>query len=388
MKWRVTIGVLMVLSVAVAGLSWIWASVAGARSKVLQLHGVVEIQEVRLASKQGGRIKDVLVAEGNWVEPGQRLVVLEAPELKARKGQQEAQLANILAELEKARNGPRTEEKEAAAEAAEAAEARWKRLKTGFREEEKRQAKSDLDAAEADLKLAEEELARADRLVRQKMISAAEFDQYHANYDRARGRAAAARARFEMMKAGSRVEEIAEAAALLKQAKANLRLLRAGTRPEDIAMIEAKARESKAKIDELDAQIDEAEVRAPSRAIIDVLPVRRGDVLASNQTVARILKVEDLWVKVYVPETELGKIRLQQEVEVTVDSYPHRWFKGNVTYISSQSEFTPRNVQSIDERRHQVFGIKVRVNDPAAEGVLKSGMAATVFVQLAERPAL
>src|SRR5262245_29998208 len=147
MKWRVTIGVLIVLAVVVAGLSWLWASVAGARSKVLQLHGVVEIQEVRLASKQGGRIKDVLIAEGDWVEPDQRLVVLEAPELKARRGQQEAQLANILAELEKARNGPRKEEKEAAAGAVEAAEARWKRLKTGFREEEKRQAKSDLDAA-------------------------------------------------------------------------------------------------------------------------------------------------------------------------------------------------------------------------------------------------
>jgi multidrug resistance efflux pump len=382
MKWRITIGILMLLAGAVAGLGWLWASVAGARLPVLRLPGVVEIQEVRLASKQGGRVKEILISEGDWVEPGQRLVVLEAPELKAKLGQQEAQLANIVAELERARNGPRKEEKAAAAAAADAAEARWKRLKTGFREEEKRQAKSDLDAAEADLKLAEEELARADHLFRQRMIAAAEFDQYHANYDRARGRAAAARARAEMMKAGSRAEEIAEAAALLEQARANLRLLRAGTRPEEIAMIHARKLETEARIEELRAQIAEAEIKAPSHAVIDVLPVRKGDVLAPNQTVARILKADDLWIKVYVPETELGRIRLHQQVEVTVDSYPDRRFSGKITYIASQSEFTPRNVQSIDERRHQVFGLKVRVDDPQAAGILKSGMAATVFVPL------
>ena len=97
---------------------------------------------------------------------------------------------------------------------------------------------------------------------------------------------------------------------------------------------------------------------------------------------ARILKVDDLWVKIFVPETEIGKFRLDQAVEVTVDSYPDRRFKGKIYYIASQSEYTPRNVQSIDERRHQVFAIKVRVDDPAAEGVLKSGMAATVYVPL------
>ena len=87
-------------------------------------------------------------------------------------------------------------------------------------------------------------------------------------------------------------------------------------------------------------------------------------------------------MKVFVPETEIGKLRLDQTVEVTVDSYAGRRFKGKIYYIASQSEFTPRNVQSIDERRHQVFAVKVRVDDPAVEGVLKSGMAATVYVKL------
>jgi multidrug efflux pump subunit AcrA (membrane-fusion protein) len=93
-----------------------------------------------------------------------------------------------------------------------------------------------------------------------------------------------------------------------------------------------------------------------------------------------VLRADDLWVKVYVPETELGKVRLHQEVEVTIDSYPGRTFAGTVVQVASASEFTPRNVQSADERRHQVFGIKVRVPDP--QGVFKSGMAAEVILPL------
>ena len=379
MRRRVAIGVLILLAVTGLGLGWLWAS-AGATGKVLALPGVVEIQEIRLASKQGGRVKEVLIAEGEWVEPGQRLVVIEAPELEAKKAQEVAQLANLEAELQKAIKGPRVEEKAAAFAAAQAAEERWKRLEEGFRDEEKKQARSDAAAADADLKLAEEEYGRASHLFRQKMIAAAEYDQYSASYFRARGRADAARAKSDMMIRGSRPQEKAEAKALLDQARANYDLLKAGTRPEDIAMIRARRDMSRAKIDELDAQLEESVVKAPSRTIIDVLPVRKGDVLTPNQTVVRILSAADLWVKVYVPETELGKIRLDQAAEVTVDSYPGRRFKGKVYYIASQSEFTPRNVQSIDERRHQVFGIKVRVTDPAAEGVFKSGMSATVYV--------
>jgi HlyD family secretion protein len=184
-----------------------------------------------------------------------------------------------------------------------------------------------------------------------------------------------------MMKSGGWEPEKKEAEALTKQAEANHELLQVAI-VEERKMLTAKMDQKLAEIDEVSAQLREATVRAPSRAIIDILPVRKGDVLAPNQTVARILKVDDLWIKIFVPETEVGRIRLDQAVEVTVDSYPGRRFQGKVFYIASQSEFTPRNVQSIEERRHQVFAVKVRVDDPAAEGVLKSGMAATMYVKL------
>ena len=99
----------------------------------------------------------------------------------------------------------------------------------------------------------------------------------------------------------------------------------------------------------------------------------------------RILKADDLWVKVFIPETELGRVLLGQDVTVTVDSYPGRHFPGRVIQIATQSEFTPRNIQTVDERRHQVFAAKVRIDDP--QGVFKSGMAAeATFVLAGIRP--
>jgi multidrug resistance efflux pump len=91
-----------------------------------------------------------------------------------------------------------------------------------------------------------------------------------------------------------------------------------------------------------------------------------------------------MWIKVYVPETELGKVRLDQEAEITIDAYPGRQYTGRVIQIASESEFTPRNIQSVDERRHQVFAVKVMVPQPMdpQERVFKSGMAAEVSLQL------
>ena len=118
------------------------------------------------------------------------------------------------------------------------------------------------------------------------------------------------------------------------------------------------------------------------RRFLERLAVRPGDVAQPGQAVARVLRADDLWVKVFVPATDLGKLRPDQAVEVEVDSHPGRRFPGRVTHVASVSEFTPRNVQSADERKYQMFAAKVRVADP--DGVFKSGMAAGVFVTLGE----
>jgi multidrug resistance efflux pump len=350
----------------------------GHGAETLEVPGTVEIQEIRLGSRTGGRVARLSVTEGQWVEPGEVLVTLEAPELEAQRGHWLARLAAAEAELAKARSGPREEEKEAAGAAAARARARLRRLEAGYRREEIAQARGEVESADAELERASKELARERRLGSSSASSRSQQEAAQAAAERAKGQAKTARARLSMLQAGTRPEEIAEAEAELKRAEANYRLLEAGTRSEDLALAEARVKELRAKVRELEVQLDELVIRAPERVVVEVLAVRPGDLLSPNQPAARVLRGGDLWVRGYVSEVDLGKVRLSQPAEITVDSHPDRRFRGQVIEIASVSEFTPRNVQSIDERHHQVFGVKVRVSDP--EGILKSGMAAKVVL--------
>jgi HlyD family secretion protein len=289
----VIVAVLIAVVAAAAGLAWVWRSAAGAAQETLILPGVVEVQEVRLGSKIGGRVQAVHILEGDLVEPGLPLVTFDVPELEAQHAQWQAKLNSDLAALEKARNEPRREEIQAAAAEFAAAEARHTRMKRGFREEEVCQAKNDWLSAEADLKLAEENFGRYDRLVQRGSVTQSQLDSARADYDRARGRAAAARAHFDMVSKGNRPEDVAEAAALVDQARANLELLKAGTRPEDIHALEAQVEQTRARLREAEANLAEAVVRAPSKAVVDVVSVRQGDLVAPGQTVVRILKADD-----------------------------------------------------------------------------------------------
>jgi len=111
---------------------------------------------------------------------------------------------------------------------------------------------------------------------------------------------------------------------------------------------------------------------------VEVLGVRKGDLVPPNTPIVRAMHLDDRWVKVFVPSTQLGKLRHGQAVEVTCDAYPDRRFPGKIIQIATISEFTPRNVATADERAHQVFGVKVQVEDDGL--VFKPGMAAEVYV--------
>jgi multidrug resistance efflux pump len=378
---KIILGIGLVASLAAASGGW-W--LLGERGTELHLQGTVEVQEVRLGSKIGGRVAEVLIREGDLVQAGQVLVRLEAPELEAQREQWVARVQARSAALERMRSGARAEEREAAEAAAAAAQARYERLKAGSRSEDIRQAEAELKREEATLAAAQQELRRIQWTYSRNAGCAAEYDSARAEDGRSAARVAAARARLDLLVAGSRKEDIDEAAAELKRTRANALLLQNGNRSEDIAEAEAALAEARGKLHEVEAQLREASLRAPERAVVQVLSVRKGDVVTPNQTVVRVLRADDLWVKVYVPETDLGRVRLGQKVEVSVDGYPGKRFAGTVEQISSESEYTPRNVQSVDERRHQVFGIRVRVANP--DGMFKSGMAAEVVMPRRTEP--
>lgn len=378
---RAVIGVVLLLIVAGGALGWWFWSWRG-RNEALRLPGVVEIQEVRLGSKVGGRVLEVKTAEGKTAEEGEELVIFDVPELKAQIEQQQARVAAAEADAAKMQNGARPQEIQSAWAMMLMAFDRWQKAENGFRPEEVRQARDDSKAAEADLKLAQEEFRREEQLVRTTAGKQADYDVARANLNRAKARRQAAQAKLDLYEAGARQEEKAEAAADFMRAYANYDVLAAGNRYEDIEAAEARAAEARGRLHELEANLAESIVRSPGKIRIEVLAVRKGDIVAPNQPILRVLKAEDQWVKIYVPETQLANIRLGQDVGVTMDANPGKRYPGKVIQIASISEFTPRNVQSAEERKHQVFGVKVRVEDP--DGVFKSGMAAEVIVPLHE----
>src|SRR5581483_5681051 len=137
----------------------------------------------------------------------------------------------------------------------------------------------------------------------------------------------------------------------------------------------------RAQLADIDAQLAEMQVVAPIDSVLEVLSVKVGDILVPpfNQEAATLLLTNHLWVRVYVPETWLGKIKLGDHVRIRVDSFPGQDFPGEVEQISRQAEFTPRNVQTVEDRIRQVFGVKIRL--PNNDDRLRAGMSADAYFQ-------
>ena len=166
-----------------------------------------------------------------------------------------------------------------------------------------------------------------------------------------------------------------DAATKAKASADDLRLLQKGPRKEDVAEARAQAEEQKRHLSELLKQRSETDVKSTVTGVVQSFGLRPGDIVAPNQAVAEILESDQLWVRVFVPETMLGLVKVGMPVRVRTDTYPNEWFPGHVGTVSSQGEFTPRNVQTRAQRAEQVFGVKVIV-DPNAR--LHAGMAAEV----------
>ena len=151
----------------------------------------------------------------------------------------------------------------------------------------------------------------------------------------------------------------------------------AKTQEKNVAAAKMRVAQARAQLADIDSQVAEMQVVAPADSILEVLSVKVGDVLPANHEVATLLLTGHLWVRVYVPESWLGLIKLGEQVRVRVDSFPHTDFEGVVEQINRQAEFTPRNVQTVADRIKQVFGVKIRL--PSDDDRLRAGMAADVY---------
>jgi multidrug resistance efflux pump len=360
-------------AVAVVGTSaFVYTRTLGPSAEI-QVTGTIEARTVRVGSKIGGRVSAVRVAEGESVKPGDVIVEFDERELRASVDQASGRLAYARAQEDKIRRGARPEEVAEAQAAVAQAAAELKLLERGYRVEQVAQAQADVDTAAAEFENARASLARADELMRSDVISRQARDDADARVKMAAGRLKRATERLAELERGHAPEDVSAARARFDRASAALTRLLNGSRTEDIAMAASDVRRAEGELRQAEARYRERQVLSPSAAIVEVLDVRPGDLVGPNASIATLLEPDQVFARMYLPETEMGYVQVGSRAKVQVDSFPNRVFDATVTQINEKAEFLPRSVQSLEDRIHQFFAVKLRIDDP--QGVIRPGIA-------------
>ncbi|MBI1309846.1 HlyD family efflux transporter periplasmic adaptor subunit [bacterium] len=351
------------------------------RHEPLVVSGTIEADDVRVGSRVGGRVARVLVEEGHEVAGGDALVELEPFDLREREAQARQTLAAADARLQKLTTGYRSEEIEQARALRDEAAAALDELRNGPRPQEIAAAEAQVRLAQAELKNAKLEHDRVESLFAKGAADRTELDNAETNHSVAQATVEDRQQRLALLQAGTRAEEIARGEARLRQADEELKLREAGFRSEEIDEARAQRDQAAAELQVIGRQLDELTVRAPFDGVVEAVDLRPGDIVPPNAPVITLLETGQLRVRAYVPENQLG-VTTGQRVTVTVDSFPEERFDGEVTFVARQAEFTPRNVQTPEERSKQVFRLRVELRSGLDR--LRPGMAADVHLDTVE----
>jgi HlyD family secretion protein len=324
-KQRARIAVPVVVVVAVG----IWLGLRlGNDPSSLQASGTVEATEADLGFQVAGRIERIVAREGDRVQVGEELAYLDRTELEARRRAAEAQVA--------------------------ASRARLNELQRGYRSEEIAQGRAALRAAGQRLSDAQRDLTRTQNLFEGGAVSQQALDDQRTALD------------------------LAEAEH--EQAVERLRILETGPRVEQIAAQQAAFAQAQAALEQIDAILRHAVITAPFDGLVAVRHREPGESVAPGTPVLTIMNPDDRWVRIYIREDAVGRVSIGQRAAITADAYEDRTYGGETTFIASEAEFTPRNVQTTEERVKLVYEVRVRITeDPTFD--LKPGLAADVVLE-------
>jgi HlyD family secretion protein len=297
-------------------------------NEIIEASGNIEAINITVSAKVSGEIIQILKDEGTQVIKGDTVLIIDPETLELK-----------LAEANATR---------------EYAEAQYNLLLKGSRKEDVNQAEENLNQAQISLELAEKDKERMVNLYKSKSITKKQYDDAVANYQIALARFNSAKENFNKIKNLARPEELIQAEANLKRQEANLQLIQ--------------------------KSLNDCYVTSPTNGFIVKKFVEPGETTGMMSSLFQVSDLTKVELVIYIPETQLGKIKLGQTADVYVDTYPEKPYEGKVIYISPEAEFTPKNIQTQEERTKLVFAVKVQIPNPDFE--LKSGMPADAFVNI------
>ncbi len=354
----------------------------------LYYSGTIEATHAELAFQVSGRIVDVLVDEGEFVERDQILAVLDQSEYEARHEQAKANLERAVKNLQRAEMVLEVNKKTLPDEVARAEAgvkvllAQLKELEAGYREQDIERARLAFLTSKDIMEESRKNKVRYERLFQRGTVSEKEWDSVKLRYETAVKDFEKARETLAMLEEGVRKETIeaararvAEGKAVLEQAKSNLMKIDAAEKEVETANAQVKAARSAVELAKI--QLTYTQLRAPFKGIITTRNMEPGEVVLPGREVMTLSDLSTVELKIFVDETEIGKIKPGQRVEVRVDTFPDKVYIGKVSFISPEGEFTPKIIQTHKERVKLVYLVKVSIPNQDLE--LKSGMPADAW---------
>jgi HlyD family secretion protein len=357
----------------------------------LRLYGNIELTQVDMAFKISGKLSELAVGEGDPVRQSMVLARLETTQLESQRDRDRAALAaaeslvpQLQTSIERQRAVLAAETGLRRAQLAQA-EALLRDLLAGARTQEIQQAKALVEEARSQHQQARQDWDRAQVLYKNDDISTAQFDQYRARADAASAALRQAEERLALVVEGPRKEQIEGARAQVEQARASLQLTEASRLElkrleQELQTRRAQVEQARAQVAVVEAQLADAVATAPVSGVVLVKSAEAGEVLASGTTFLTIGELDRPWLRAYIGETDLGRVKLGAKVKVTTDSYPGKVYWGKLTFISSEAEFTPKQIQTPEERIKLVYRVKIEVENPGQE--LKLNMPAEAEIVL------
>ncbi len=344
----------------------------------VRLSGNFEVVDAEVSFKIPGRIDSRLVTEGDKVEVGQEVARLDSAEvlkeIDLRKADVELASA-VVAEMEA---GARPEEVKQSEAMVQAAQAQLDEVLAGARSQEVKAVGDELAAAKVEVSLLEKEKGRIQRLFDQKAVPEKQRDATATAYNAATQRLASLEERYGLIKEGARPEQIDRARAALKQAQERHAMVLAGPRAETLAQGRARLAQAQAALGLAQVHLESTILKSPIAGMVLSKNLEPGEFAAPGTPVVTVGDLAKIYLRAYIDEADLGRVKVGQAVQLTTDTYPGKVYPGKITFISSEAEFTPKSVQTAKERVKLVYRVKIAVENPSME--LKPGMPADAVI--------